>query len=365
MKKDAVIFLGVGDVAMSRERPETIFQHVLEVLRSGDVTFANSEQPHSKKGHPNPERAAYSNPRNIPALLHANFDVVSLANNHIKDWGAEALLDTMTRLKKAGLPYVGVGRNIAEAHQPVILERKGTKIGFLAYSCVGPNGYEAEEDKPGYAPIKVWTIYEVVDHDPASIPRIVSFPYREDLALMVEDIQKLKRRADIVVVSFHWGTLLVPHVIPMYCVEIGHAAIDAGADLILGTHPHILKGIEVYKGKVIFYSTSNFAMDNRQRSASPDRKFVMKLEKHYGAWQDAKHREKRRKSLIVKVIIEDREIKKVSYLPCYINEQSEPEIVTRSDPRGRGVFKYIQDISRSENLPVHFFWEGDEAVIQP
>ena len=82
----------------------------------------------------------------------------------------EALLDTMSRLKEAGLPYVRVGKNLAEAHQPVILEQKGTKVGFLAYCCVVPEGlgYEAEDDKPGYAPVRSWTIYEHVDPQPGT-----------------------------------------------------------------------------------------------------------------------------------------------------------------------------------------------------
>ena len=78
---------------------------------------------------------------------------------------------------------------------------------------------------------------------------------------MVSDIQQLKSQVDVTVISYHWGQHFLPWVIPMYCFDIGHAAVDAGADLILGTHAHMLKGIEVYKGKVIFYSTGNFAIE--------------------------------------------------------------------------------------------------------
>lgn len=359
MNKETITLLGVGDIIVDREQPETIFQHVAEVLRSGDITFANCDQAYSDKGYPNPKQASYSDPRNIPALLYAGLDVVSLANNHTQDWGPEALLDTVARLKEAGLPCVGVGRNLTEARQPVILERKGTKVGFLAYGCVGPDGYEAEDDKPGYAPVRSWTIYERVDPQPATPPRIVSLPYKEDLAAMVEDIQKLKAQVDVAVISFHWGQHLLPRVIPMYCFDIGHAAMDAGADLILGTHTHILKGIEVYKGKVIFYSTANFALE--LGSHMRDHKHVNELDEYYGTFD---HTE-RKNSLIAKAIIEDGEIKRVSYIPCYINEQSEPEVVTRSDPKGQHVFDYVEDISRSEGLPVRFSWDRDEVVILP
>ena len=124
MKKDSITILGAGDILIDREKPESIFQYVADYLRSGDITFVNAEQGYCDKGHPNPIHASYSDPRNLPALLYAGIDVLSLANNHTLDWGTEGLLDTMTRLKKAGLPYVGVGKDIDEARKPVILEKK-------------------------------------------------------------------------------------------------------------------------------------------------------------------------------------------------------------------------------------------------
>ena len=352
----------MGDILITREQPETTFKHVAEVLRSAEITYANCEQALSDKGSPNPKQAAYSNPRNIPALLSAGIDVISLANNHVQDWGKEALLDTMARLNEAGLPYVGVGNNLAEARQPVILERKGTRVGFLAYCCVGPEGfgYEAEDDKPGHAPVRSWTIYDHVDPQPGTWPRIISIPYKDDLAAMVEDIKKLKTQVDVVVVCPHWGLHVVPRIIPMYCFDIGHAAVDAGADLILGCHAHILKGIEMYHGKAIFYSTGDFSPQKGPRMR--DHKHINDLDKLYNV--SAEHVE-HKLSLIAKAVIEDGKIKRVSYIPCYINEHFEPEIVTRSDPRGQGVFNYVEDISSSEGLPVRFSWDEDEAVILP
>jgi hypothetical protein len=364
MKKEAITLLGLGDIIIDREKPETIFQHVVDVLRSADITYASCDQAYSDKGYLVREHGTNSESRNIPALLYAGLDVVSLANNHSLDWGEEALLDTMSRLKEAGLPYLGVGRNISEARQPVILERQGTKVGFLAYSSVHPKGYEAEADKPGLAPVRVWTIYEQVDYQPGTPPRIVTIPYKEDLAAMVEDIKKLRAQVDVVVICFHWGQHFLPRIIPMYCFDIGHAAIDAGADLILGTHTHILKGIEVYKGKVIFYSGHNFAAEigPTQQSIKANVSFLKQLQGWYGIVRDPKEVQA---TLIAKAIIEGGEIKRVSYIPCYINKQAEPEIVKRSDPRGQQVFNYVEDISRSEGLSVNFSWDGDEVLIIP
>jgi Bacterial capsule synthesis protein PGA_cap len=367
MVNQTVTLFGLGDIIIDREKPETIFQHVADVTSSADITFANGEQMYSDKGIASPVHTLPSNPQNISALLYAGIDVLSLANNHVLDWGPEALLDTIARLNDAGLPTVGAGKNLFEARHPLILERKGVKVGFLAYACTGPQGYEANADKPGHAPVRALTIYEQIDYQPGTPPNIITVPYPGDLLAMVEDIQKLKAQVDVAVVSFHWGQHLLPRIIPMYCLDVGHAAVDAGADLILGGHPHILKGIEVYRGKVIFYSMCNFTLEIRPKdwnsTGAPS-----KTKKIYNFPLDPEYpnypmpRESRA-TLIVKALIENQGIKRVSYLPCYINKQSEPEIVTRQDKRGQEVFSYMEDISRSENLSVHFSWDGDEVLI--
>jgi poly-gamma-glutamate synthesis protein (capsule biosynthesis protein) len=157
----------------------------------------------------------------------------------------------------------------------------------------------------------------------------------------------------------HWGQHLLPRIIPDYCFEIGHAAIDAGADIVLGSHTHILKGIEMYKGKPIFYSLANFALELGPHMR--DHKHVKALDVLYKIkdWHD------RRKTMIAKAIMEEGKIARVSYIPCYENDNKEPEIVKKSDPRGQDIFNYVEDISRSEGLPVHFKWDGDEVLVLP
>jgi poly-gamma-glutamate synthesis protein (capsule biosynthesis protein) len=371
MKKAAITLLGTGDLLIDRAEPETIFRHVAGVLRAADIAFANAEQTYAEGGHLIRGHGSNSESRNLPAVISAGFDVISLANNHTLDWGKEVLLETLSKMEKAGLPYVGAGRNIDEARRPVILERRGTKVGFLAYSSVHPKGYEAGKDNPGLAPIRVWTIYEQTDYQPGTPPRIVTIPYPDDMAAMVEDIRRLKNHADVVVVSMHWGQHIIPRVIPMYCFAIGHAAIDAGADLVLGTHPHICKGIEIYKGKAIFYSTGNFAAEiGPFQVEHTGGRFAHKLHESYGTVPDPEcptlnlSREAR-STFIVKAIIEGGTIKRLSYIPCFINRHSEPEIVVAASPLGQEVFDYIQDVCNSEKLSVHFAWDGDEVLIGP
>jgi poly-gamma-glutamate capsule biosynthesis protein CapA/YwtB (metallophosphatase superfamily) len=368
MKTQPVTLLAAGDILIDRDEPNSIFRHVAGVLQKADITFANCEQMYSGTGTASPVHTTPNNPGNIEALRNAGFDVLSFANNHTMDWGPEALLDTMARLKQAGIPYVGVGENIVEARRPVILECNGTKVGFLAYGCTGPAGSEAEENKPGYAPVRVWTMYEQIDYQPGTPPNIVTVPHVKDLADMVEDVKKLRSKVDVAVVSFHWGQHFIPRVIPMYCFDVGHAAVDAGADIILGGHPHILKGIEVYKGKVIFYSLCNFALEltpevwNSKGAPSKTKKIYNYVPDPECPNYPMPHES--RATLIVKAAIENGDIRRVSFIPCYVNRNSEPEIVSRDDSRGQEVFNYVKDISASEGLAVRFSWDGDEVLVQ-
>jgi hypothetical protein len=371
MKKEAITLLGTGDLLIDREEPATIFRHVAGVLKSADITFANSEQTFADGGYLIRGHGTNSESRNLPAILSAGFDVISLANNHTLDWGTENLLATLEKLEKAGLPYVGAGRNIDEARRPVILQRKGNRVGFLAFSSVHPKGYEAGEDKPGLSPIRIWTIYEQTDYQPGTPPRIVTIPYKEDLAAMVDSIKKLKSESDVVIVSMHWGQHIIPRVIPDYCIEVGHAAVDAGADLILGTHTHIGKGIEMYRGKAIFYSTGNFAAEiGPAQTGAAGAQFPHKLVEEYGAVVDPEcptfslpHESRR--TMIVKSLIEGGAIKRISFIPCFVNKNVEPEIVPRSNPLAGEVYDYFEDISRSEGLSVNFAWDGDEVLVLP
>ena len=107
MAKEAITLVGVGDVIIDREQPETMFRHVADVFRSADIAYANMEQVLSDKGTPHPRQAVHSSPKIVDAYLYANIDVVSLATNHIGDWGTEGMLGTFETLKSARIPYCG------------------------------------------------------------------------------------------------------------------------------------------------------------------------------------------------------------------------------------------------------------------
>lgn len=364
----------VGDLHIDRLPPEDLMRHVAAEIRSADIRFANSEQMFAEGGNPNPHHATFTHPRNIAALKEVGFDVVSLANNHTMDWGAAALLDTIERLKQAGIAPVGAGHNIEEARQPVVVEKKGVKVGFLAYNCTGPDGFEATSDAPGNAAVRIWTVYDKWDYQPATPPQIISMARKDDLEAMRADIAALAAKCDVCVVSFHWGQHYIPRVIPDYCFEVGRAAVDAGADLILGGHPHMLKGAEIYKGRAIFYSLGNFAFE---QGAGPEKyrgttKMKALVRKHYKVtplpYPTHAFHPDGLTTMIVKARISAKgEITSVSYVPCYINPQAEPEIFGRGDAKGREVYDYMSSISESEGLDIRYSWNeaGTEVVLQP
>ncbi|MBI2987668.1 MAG: CapA family protein [Deltaproteobacteria bacterium] len=315
---------------------------------------------------PNPQLYTYTtnkkiSPEKVSALTHAGFDVMSFANNHHLDRGEEAFFETIETLTRNNIAVVGVGRNIDEARKPLILERKGTKVAFLAYCSVLPKGYDARPDKSGCAPMRASTFYEQVDWQPGTAPKIVTLADKDDLAAMVDDIKKVRPLADVVMMSIHWGIHYAPAVIAMYQKEVGYAAIDAGVDLILGHHAHILKGIEMYKGKAIFYSLCNFIMPEKKwygslarmrNNVKPDPEYP-----YYPYPVDS------RKTIIAKCIISNKKIERVSFFPVLINKQAQPEVMRRKDKGFDEVLGYMKEITESQGLNAKYQVDGDEVAI--
>jgi len=233
----------VGDVLLgstvegllNRNGYDYPYRNVLSYLQRPDLTVADLETPITNGGgsKQTKEYVYYSSPETLPAFKEAGFDLVNLANNHVMDYGAEGLLETFRHLNDNGIPYIGAGKNAEEAFKPVIIEKKGVKIAFLGFSRVVPDhSWKAGPDHAGVADAYNYT-------------------------LPVEAIKKAKARADLVVVFAHWGVERqdTPE---SYQRDLAHRFIDAGADLIVASHPHVLQGFETYKGKWIAYSLGNF-----------------------------------------------------------------------------------------------------------
>ena len=207
----------------------------LGILKKSDIVFANLEGPASDIGKD--IRNLYSfkmDPSIVPALKGAGFSVISVANNHVGDWGREAYIDTLMHLKENEIFYIGGGINGDEAEKPVIIEKYGMKIGYLGFSDVGPNWMEATGDKTGLLL--------------ANNPRFD------------EIVKNASSQVDYLVVSFHFGDeYQTKHNIRQE--YLAHKAIDNGTKIVVGTHPHVIEDTEVYKNGFIAYSLGNFIFD--------------------------------------------------------------------------------------------------------
>jgi Bacterial capsule synthesis protein PGA_cap len=233
----------VGDVMLA-ETPGRVIKQGRDplapfsaILNSADVRVANLECVVAAGGTADPSKpySFRAHPRTLK-VLQRHFDAVGLANNHSGDYGPTAFGEMLSLLDRSGLAYFGGGRNLAKAHEPLILERKGLRIALLGYNEFFPRSFEANEDTPGIA----WSEDEQVIYD------IVKA--RQDF------------RADIVIPVMHWGwehDLLASQ----RQRQLARLMIDAGADAVVGGHPHVTQDIEHYRGKPIIYSLGNFVFD--------------------------------------------------------------------------------------------------------
>ncbi|MBI2859771.1 MAG: CapA family protein [Chloroflexi bacterium] len=365
----------VGDVSPNREDPPSMFRHCRDALKSSDIVFGQMENALSDRGTPmfvpySPSKLAA---KNASALTEAGagFHVMSFACNHAMDYGWEAFHDTLDILRQNHIQVVGAGKNIAEARTPAIIERKGTKVGFLGYLSVATPGLIAQDNIPGCAPLMATTSYQLVHFSPGMPPLVLTQLFPDQKKAMEEDIRKLRPKVDILVVSIHAGIISVRAMIAMYQKEAAHAAIDAGADLVLQHHAHILKGIEVYNNKAIFYGLGNFGIEHglpfpgRLKAWDPGYRSPSQFlrVKPAPGWKRYPYHPDARNAIIAKAYIKDKKIDKIGFVPAYINPDAEPEVLSRSDPRAQGVLTYLQQISDEEDLKLQLSWDGNEVLV--
>ena len=244
-----VILMAVGDIMLGRtigemietDGPDAPFLYTSKVLSSADITLGNLECPISDRGFA--EEKIYSFRAPISAgesLAGAGIDLVNLANNHVLDYGPLALEDTINILALNQVQSVGAGLNAEEAYTPFYKEINGLRLAFLAFADIPPTDYdyrswEAGENKPGIA----WAVENKIR----------------------KSIYDAKQQADIVIVLVHNGYEIKQQVVNAQ-QKIAHLAIDSGASLVIGSHPHVLQRIDEYNNGLIVYSMGNFVFDN-------------------------------------------------------------------------------------------------------
>lgn len=253
------------------------FLKVGNFLSSADLTFGNLEGPISGQGTNMGSKYPFrADPRMIEGLNYAGFDIMTIANNHIWDYGQEAFADTMNILKNNKVDFVGGGVDYNSVHQPLIKNIENTKIAFLGYTDLIPDKFTTQDSKPATASI--------------------------DIEQITTDVKKAKELSDIVITNFHWGNeYQTQH--NQKQEDIAKTTIDAGADLIIGHHPHVIQEIEQYNNKYIAYSLGNFVFDQNFSATT-------------------------QKGIIIKTTIKDKKIDSIESIDVKISNEFQTSVIS-------------------------------------
>src|SRR5882762_813207 len=262
------VLMLTGDVnLMNVTDPQVPFARIKDTLRQADVLFGNLEtcfyEPAA--GHAIEREGFYAPLASAQALVISGYRAMGNANN--VNYGEEAIRSSLRQLEKIGVPCTGAGVSRRAARAPAFVTHEGLRFGFVQRTSVyWATGHEATDDSPGVAVLTGRTAYEPMlqtrragvppANRPGLPPAILTWADARSLAEFTADLRELRRGADIVVSSHHWG--LFEDVLD-YQVEIAHAAIDAGADVVMGHGPHYACAVEMYRGKPIFYGLGSFS----------------------------------------------------------------------------------------------------------
>jgi poly-gamma-glutamate synthesis protein (capsule biosynthesis protein) len=277
--------LFVGDIMLSRgvayhtKKQGGDFRYpflkIADTIRNADFAFGNLEGPISARGAN--QGSIYSfraRPEVLEGLILAGFDVLSLANNHISDWGRVAIEDTIDLLRKSDITPVGAGRNYDEANVPARFAIGDLRLAIFAYTNLYPETLFAREGTG----ISEYNLEKIEAR-----------------------IREVRDKLDFIVVSLHWGTEYAPHP-SEYQKEVAHALVDAGADLIIGHHPHVVQDVEQYKNAYIFYSLGNFVFDQNFSEAT-------------------------RNGAIARVTVRGKKVEAVEMIPIWINDTFQATLI--------------------------------------
>lgn len=364
----------VGDLILDEPEPDSFFAPSRAVLNEGDIVIGQVEVPHSaRKGVvlSTDVPAPPARPEHLEALPRAGFNVATLAGNHIADLGPDPIQDTLDKLHELGIATTGAGMNLQQARRPALLEANGVSVAVFSYNCVGPRDGWARASKAGCAYVNVLTHYELDHASPGGPPTIYTFAAPESVDLLRADLAAVRDSVDIVVVALHKGVGHVRSQIAMYERDLSRAVIDAGADIVVGHHAHIMRGIEVYKGRPIYHGLGNFVSVTRAlsptESGTPEaRAWALRREQLYGFKPDPTmptypFNPESRNTIIVDCEVEADGTVTAGLIPCWIDDAARPVPLGPGD--GDAVVDYVRTIGAEAGLTSSLEWNGGRVTI--
>jgi poly-gamma-glutamate capsule biosynthesis protein CapA/YwtB (metallophosphatase superfamily) len=266
--QDALTVLLTGDMVLDEPDAGHWLSGIAPALQSADLTVAHLEVPHTRRGAElaGDVPAPGADPDNLDALARAGVGMVSLAGNHIADCGAEGIADTVARLAQLGIAHAGAGADLGAASRLARVERKGHRVSLLSYNCVGPEAAWAGPQRAGCNYLRM----ESQNGQPVAPSAPLVAPSAEALQRLREDVRAARAESDLLIVALHKGIVHTPATLAPYERPLAEAALDAGADVVVGHHAHILRGVELRAGRPLFHGLGNGCVVTRALSPSQD-----------------------------------------------------------------------------------------------
>jgi len=345
-----------GDLVLDEPDADYWLSGIAPALRGADLAIGHLEVPHTdcRREMTGDVPAPGAPPGNLAAIARAGIGAVTLAGNHIADCGPDGIADTIEGLDRAGIGHCGAGADLAQARRPFFHELEGVRIALLSYNCVGPEFAWATPEGAGCAYLPL----EPRDGGPMT-------PLARDptiglgaLAILQDDIAKAKEQADFVLVSMHKGRVHTPAILESYERPLARAAIDRGADAVVGHHAHIARGIEFHRGKPIFHGLGNGCVVTRALSPTQDhparrqwaerRKALFGFEPEPG-YDLAPFHPEAKLAILGKLTLGARGTIDASVVPVYVEPPGRP--VLAEGARAEQVCRYVERITLVGGMP--------------
>ena len=351
-----VDFIFSGDLVLDEPHPEHWLGGIAPALQNADLAVGHLEVPHTRRGTElkGDVPAPGADPDHLATLRDAGFHAVTLAGNHLADCGPEGIIDTRQELHRLGIACCGAGANLGEARRPAVLQITGKRISILSYNCVGPENGWATDTSAGCAFVRV----ETADGGPITPSARLEHVTQASLQAMQQDIVSAKQSADFVIVALHKGIVHTPARLAPYERPIAHAAIDAGADTVVGHHAHIIRGIEFYEGKPIFHGLGNGCVVTRALSLEQDHParadWARRRKELFGfepdpAYTLAPFHPQAANSMLGRVRLYEDGRMEAGIIPVYVEPPGRPVIADGT--KAREIIDYVAQITAAAGLP--------------
>lgn len=353
---DDLDLLFTGDLVLDVEQPDHWLSGILPAIRAADLAIGHLEVPHTRRGRelagdvPAPGAA----PEHLDALARAGFALLTLAGNHIADCGAEGIADTIARLDLLGIAHCGAGATLAQARASAYLERRGRRMAVLSYNCVGPEAAWASAHRAGCAFLPVLT----KDGSPVAPAADLQQVAPQAWSMLQADVAAARERAGLVVVALHKGIVHTPARLAPYERPLARMALQAGADIIIGHHAHILRGIEFDADRPVFHGLGNGCVVTRALSPSQDHParaaWARRRRELFGFDPDPRYEfapfhPEAVHAALARVLWRADGSLVCGITPAYVEPPGRPQCV--SDERAAAVIDYLARITRDAGLP--------------